>query len=175
MTDLSPARKQIQAEEVKPNAAVSESLMTRLGQGINFINTRHVYQHSFHLNYEYNTEEVPSLGIDGYMTYPFPFRIIEVQVMSGSENGGAGFTELDLKWAADGDATYESIFTTTPKFTNAVQPNDTIRTGQTKTGWTAPVVTKTDFAAFDKIKLDLLNQLDGDVNGVFLKIFVIPI
>lgn len=175
MADITEERKNIQVEETKPQAALSESLMTRLGAAINFVNKRQLTQHDFNLLGCYNIVEVPNNGIDGFITYPFAFEIYDIQVMSGDDNGTSGTTELDLKWAADGSTSFASIFSTTPKFTSAAAAFSSIRPGQTVTGWTAPVLSKTTFAAYDKIRLDLLQAVAGDPQHCYVKLFIRPI
>jgi hypothetical protein len=173
--DILEERKLIQVEETKPQAAISESLMTRVGAGINFINKRHLYQHDWHLNGKYNIITPPNFGLDGFITYPFPFQLMDVQVFAGENVGISGFTELDVQWTPDNVApAYQSIFDITPKFDSTVNPFETIRIGQTKSGWTAPVLNKTLFDAYDILKLDLLNAVDGEPNGVFVKLFILP-
>jgi len=173
--DIFEERKLIQVEETKPQAAISESLMTRVGAGINFINKRHLYQHDWHLNGQYNIVATPNFGLDGFITYPFPFQIIDVQVFTGENVGTGGITEIDIQWTPDDIApAYQSIFDITPKFDSTVNTFESIRLGQTKSGWTTHTLNKTLFDAYDILKLDLLSAVDGMPNGVFVKLFIRP-
>lgn len=173
--DIVARRQMIQQEETKPQAAVTESVMSRVGAGINFINTRHIYQHDWHLNQQYNIVPTPNNFLDGVISYPFPFEILFVQMIAGADVGTGGITELDVKWKPEIGGTFQSIFSTTPKFNNTVTPGDSIRNGQSATGWTAPVLDKTIFAAWDVLRLDLLQAVTGQPNSVFLKLWIRPI
>lgn len=171
--DITPERIQIQQEETATQAAVSEATMSRVGAGINFVNTRHYYNHDFNLNGKYN-QVVPQNGIDGFFTYPFPFEILTVALKTGDNTGSGGVSEFDLKWVPNSGGTYQSIFTTTPKYTNAAAPHTVIAVGGTQTGMTAPVLSKTLFNAFDIIRLDTLQHVTGNVDSAFVKIFARP-
>ena len=174
MADITAERKMIQQEETAPQAAVTESVMSRVGGGINFINTRHYYVKEFCVNSYYNAF-VPNLSIDGSFTYPWAFEIVEIVVKVGDIVGVSGLSEIDLKWKPETTGTYASIFTTTPKWDATVAPDSSVRLGVVRTGWTAPVLLKTQFAAYDSIKLDLLQALVGEVDSFFVTIFTRPI
>lgn len=174
MSDIPSERKMIQIEETKPQAAVTESVMSRVGAGINFINKAHFYVKEFCLNGKYNIT-VPNLSVDGAFTYPFAFEIVEIVVKAGSVIGSSGTTEVDLKWKQEVGGSYVSIFSTTPKWTPSAAADSSVRIGVTRTGWTAPVLSKTQFAAYDLIKLDLLQAITGDVNTFSLTIYTRPI
>ena len=174
MTDLSPARKQIQVEETKDQAAASQATMSRVGQGINFINTRHSYQHDWHLNGPYNIIPAPQFGIDGLITYAFNFELLDFMLIVGSLNGTSGTTEIDIKWRPENGVTWTSIFSVTPKFTWEALPFDTIRTGQVVANMTAPVLDKTIFDAYDQLRLDVIQEVDGSIEGLFAKAFMRP-
>jgi len=173
MTDISPERKMIQQEETKPQAAVTESVMSRVGAGINFINVRHLYIKEFCLNGKYNIIN-PNLSLDGFLTYPFAFEIIDVVVKIGELNGSGGTTELDLKWKPFSSGTYQSIFSTTPKWTSAAVPDSAVKLGTSVTGFTTPVLSKTTFDAYDLIKLDQLQAQTGDVFSYYVTLFIRP-
>lgn len=172
--DITPSRKMIQQEETATQAAVSESTMSRVGAGINFINTRHYYNHDFNLNGFYAIVPVQN-GIDGFLTYPFAFEILDVVLKTGDNPGLTGTTEVDLKWAPINSNVYQSIFSTTPKYTPAAGAHMTWKTGSTVVGTTAPVLNKTTFAAFDIIRLDLLQKIDNTVDSLYVKVFIRPI
>lgn len=175
MADLISTRYMIQQEETRAQAAVSESTMSRVGSSVNFINTKHIYQHDWNLNGRYNIVTPPNLALDSYITYPFPYEILEFMVFSGDAMGSSGITELDVKWKPELSGTYQSIFSTTPKLTSAAGAFESIRQGQTRTGWTAPVLSKTQFDAYDILRLDLLQAQAGNPNGVFAKVWIRPI
>ncbi len=176
MTAVNPVRNNMQAEECAPQGAVSESVMVRMAQSVMFANLRHVYQHDFNMNGSYNGFVTPVFLGDGFMTYPFPFEILDVMIMTGDANGSGGTTEFDVKWRPETGGTFVSIFSTTPKFTNAAP---TLRTGRVGgsavTGITNPVLDKTTFDAYDVLIVQALQACTGTVNGAFLKVFIRPI
>lgn len=171
--DITPERKMIQQEETKPQAAVTESVMSRVGAGINFINTRHYYLKEYCVNGKYNII-LPNLSIDGFFTYPWPFEITDVIVKLGSATGVSGLSEIDLKWKPEIGGVWQSIFSTTPKWNSSAPADSSVRLGVSRTGWTTPVLSKTQFDPYDQIKLDILQGLDGDVNSFFVSIFTRP-
>jgi hypothetical protein len=174
MADIIAERKMIQQEETKPQAAVTESVMSRVGGGINFINTRHYYVKEYCLNGKYNLF-LPNYSVDGFFTYPWNFELTDIIVKLGDATGSSGLSELDIKWKPETSGTWQSIFSTTPKWTSAAPVDSSVRIGVTRTGWTAPVLSKTQFDAYDLLRLDVLQGLVGNVNSVFLNIFSRPI
>lgn len=174
MADIVPQRRQIQQEETRPQAAVSESVLSRVGGGINFINTRHYYVKEYCLNGAYNLI-VPNLSVDGFFTYPWNFEIVDIVVKLGELVGTSGLSELDLKWKPETSGVFTSIFATTPKWNELALPDSSVRLGVSRTGFTTPVLDKTTFNAYDLIKLDVLQGIVGPANGAFITIFTRPI
>ena len=172
--DLSDRKFLIQQEETKFQAAVSESVMSRVGSMNNFLANRENSQHDFNLNGKFNIIATPYQFGDGYITYPWPWEIVDVFLFTGELVGTSGTSEIDVKWIAEGGVSYASIFSTTPKFTSSASPNRWVRIGQVVTGFTAPVLSKSTFDAYDTLRLDVLQTTVGDVNGLFVKIFVRP-
>lgn len=174
MADIVSERKMIQQEETKPQAAVTESVLSRVGSGINFINTRHYYIKEYCVNGRYNII-MPNLSIDGFFSYPWAFEITDLIVKLGESTGVSGISEIDLKWKPETSGTWQSIFSTTPQWSAAAPADSSVRLGVSRTGWTTPVLSKTQFDPYDLIKLDLLQGLTGDVNSFFATIFTRPI
>lgn len=174
MADITAERKMIQQEETKPQAAVTESVLSRVGGGINFINTRHYYIKEYNVCSYYNAF-VPNYSLDGGFTYPWAFEIVDIIVRVGDVIGTSGLTEIDLKWKPETTGSYQSIFTTTPKWDNTAVADSFVRLGVSRTGFTTPVLDKTQFDAWDSIKLDLLQALTGEVDSFFVTIFTRPI
>jgi len=174
MSDIADRKYLIQQEETKFQAAVSESVMSRVGAVNNFIVNRENSQHDFNLNGAYNIFAPPFYFGDGYITYPWPFEIVDVLLFTGETIGTSGTTEVDLKWKPEIGGTYQSIFSTTPKFDTTAAINDFTRQGKVSTGFIAPVLSKSQFDAFDVLKLDVLQTISGPVNGLFVKVFVRP-
>lgn len=174
MADLVEERKNIQVEETRFKAALAQSLFSRLGAAVNFINKRHYYQHDWNLNGPYNAVPAPQLAVDGYITYNFPFKIEDVQMFTGAVNGSSGITEFDIKWRPENSGSWVSIFSTTPKFNSSAATFTSVRVGQTVTNFTAPVLSKTDFDAYDQLRLDVIQQVGGLPEGAFLKLWMRP-
>lgn len=176
MTAIPASRQIIQQEETRSQAAVSESTMTRMGAMNNFLALKECTAHDFNLNGAYNIVNTPNLAIDGPITYPFNFEIVAAIIYAGNGMGSSGTTEIDVKWKPETGGSFASIFSTTPKFDSTATPFDSARNGATPpTGFTAPVLAKTTFNAFDILHLDLLQAQLGPVNGVYLKLFIRPI
>lgn len=175
MTDIAPERKIIQQEETRAQAATSESVFQRVGAGINFINTRQFDQKDFILNGPYNIIPSPQLGVDGPITYPWNFEIVDVLVYVGDVVGSGGITEFDIKWKPEIGGTFQSIFSTTPKIAPAAAPFDFTRIGKVATGLTAPVLSKSTFAPYDTLRLDIVQAMTGTVNSSFVKVFMRPV
>lgn len=173
MADIVAEKKMIQQEETKPQAAVTESVMSRVGAGINFINTKHLYVKEYCVNGKYNIVN-PNLFLDGFFTYPFNFEIVDIVVVIGEATGSSGLSEIDLKWKPFSSGTYQSIFTTTPKWDATAVAGTGTKIGAPTTGFTAPVLSKTLFDAYDLIKLDQLQALVGNVNSYFITIYTKP-
>lgn len=175
MTDISDRKYIIQQEETKFDAAVSESVYTRVGAVTNFLANREVTQADFNLNGKYNIVPTPHIAADGFITYPFDFEIISVMFFTGDEVGSSGTTEVDLTWRPETGGAFQSIFSTTPKITGSAAALRYVRNGgPSVSGMVNPVLSKTTFNAYDYIKLDVLQTRSGSVEGLFVKIFVRP-
>ena len=87
MTDIPDRRQLIQEEEVEFDAAVSESVGFRLGALNNFIANRILTQHDWNLNGPYNIVASPQLGVDGFITFPWPYEIVYCILKAGSAVG----------------------------------------------------------------------------------------
>lgn len=174
MTDIPGVRTVIQAEEVAFNASVSEATAYRMGQQMNHITFYQNLHKDYNLNGEYSSSVLPNLGMDGLVWFPWPWEIVTVGICSGIVGTG-GITELDLKWKPQQAGSYASIFSTTPKFTNAANNFDLCRNGQSFTGFVAPVLSKTTFAANDLVRMDLLQVQSGTPSGAYLRFFFRPL
>jgi len=174
MSDIAAERKMIQEGETKPQAAVTESVMFRVGGSINFINTKHYYIKEYCINGRYN-KIVPNLSVDGFFTYPWHFEILDIVLKLGDLVGSGGLSEIDLKWKPEVGGSWQSIFSTTPKWDDTAPADSPVRLGVTRTGFTTPVLAKTQFDPYDQIKLDILQGIGGVANSFFLTAFTRPI
>jgi hypothetical protein len=172
--DITPLKKMIQVEETQYAAAVSSSVAQRIGSSINFINSYQLDTIDFKVNGPYNLGPLPNLQFDGIVTFPFAFEIVNAFIYTGPTVASGGTTELDIKWKPYASGSYSSIFTTTPKFNSSAAASDGIHDGSTKTGFTAPVLSTTQFAAWDLLKLDILQAVTGTQAGCGIKLFWRP-
>ena len=163
MTAIIPERILIQQEETSFRAAGSESTLSRVGATTNFINQYQANMREFMINGPYFTQPTPNLGVDGIVKFPFNWELIDIYIYSGEVTSGSGLTELDIKWKPFNSGSYASIFSTTPKFNNTAAQFETCGLGQTKTGFTAPVLNKTLFDANDKLRIDFIQALSDGV------------
>ena len=159
MTQIAPQRILIQTEEVAANAATASSTFNRVGATANFINLYQANMREFMINGGYGAALIPFLGTEGIVKFPYPWELVDVYIYSGEVTSGSGTTILDLKWKPFSSGSYATIFSTTPKFTASAAAFETCGIGQTKTGFTAPILSKTTFAAHDQIRLDLLGAV----------------
>lgn len=173
--ELVGERKMIQVEETKDQAACSQSTFSRVGQGINFINLYQKNQHDWLLNGPYASTPAPDIGLDGIITFDHAFEITDLILIVGEINGSSGTTEIDIKWRPENTGAFVSIFSTTPKFTFAANPFDQIRKGQTVANMTAPIFSKSTFAAYDQLRMDIITKVAGPARGLSAKILLRPI
>lgn len=113
MSDVAGVRKMIQVEETAYASAVSSSVATRVGAGINFINLNQHTDRSWVLNGNYGITTGSQEGVDGALPV---FRDMEIIgfFMFNYVAGSAGTTEIDIiRHTASGAGT--TIFTVTPK------------------------------------------------------------
>lgn len=187
MTDIARLRRNVQIEEVAYKAAVSESTWNKIGGAINFINDRQTMVYEFGIFRGDSSNGTPTYN--GVLTTPYnnlgtnetflyAAQIIAVTLYHG-DAGSSGTSELDIKWQPVNSATaYASIFSTTPKVASTAASNvffDTLGNNTTPTGCTVPVLSKSTFAAGDKLRCDLISSMGGTPNGFLLKIFFRPI
>jgi len=117
----------------------------------------------FMLNGAYGSApSYPQLSQDGFHIFPEAGRITDV-ILFVETAGTGGTTELDVKIKTQAGATFDSIFTTTPKATSGAGSNKWIALGQTVAGMTAPVLTTSplNYTAFDAIKIDIITAQTG--------------
>lgn len=137
--------------------------MSRVGATANFINLYQANMREFMINGPYGTIATPNLGVDGIVKFPFNWELIDIYIYSGEITSGSGTTEIDIKWKPFASGSYASIFSTTPKFTSSAAVFETCGLGQTKTGFTAPVLSRTNFDANDQLRIDLMSAINTGV------------
>lgn len=174
MSDITAERKMIQNEETAPQAAVSESTMTRVGAAINFINTKQDKQFYFGAGGAFSNLSTPYTDLGAQEVFNVDSEITNLGVRFG-EAGSAGTTEFDIKWRpADDSAAWASIFSTTPKVANTAPNNsvfDANAVSPLPSGCTAPVLSKTVFDAGDKLRCDLITTATGARDNIMIITF----
>lgn len=186
MADVTRLRRNVQTEEVSYGAAVSETTWNKIGGSINFINDRQTMTFEFGLlkiqansgSPSYNSLTTPFTDFGTSETFPYAAEIIAVTCYHGAAGSG-GTSEIDIKWqAVNSGAAFATIFTTTPKVTSSAAAErywDSLGNNTTPTGCTAPVLSKTTFAAGDKLRCDIASIMTGNPNGFLIRIFFRPI
>lgn len=193
MADLTPARRNVQLEEVQYKAAVSEATFQKLGASVNFINY-YQYKH-FEFGFikaisnsgspTYNTF-TPPLVISDNEEFPTNAQIVAITLQHNT-SGSGGTSELDIEWSTQNSGTWASIFSTTPKATSAAPAdsqwdlvyNDATATfasvSTTPAGCTVPVFSKTTFAAGNRLRCRAVTNQTGTPNGFTMRIYWRPI
>lgn len=174
MADVLEERKMIQNEETRNPAVAGESVMQRIAAAINFINKRQHMEKQFFANGSYGIMAAyPQIAVDGLVFFEFDAEIINVWAFN-VVGGNSGTTELDIKITKDGGSSFDSIFTTTPKFTSSASNFsyvDAIGKQSAGSGVTAPVldVDMVNVNAGDAIRLDIIQaMLDAQNCGIII-------
>lgn len=184
MSDLARLRQNIQLEETRYGAGVSEYTLQKVGGAINFINDRQVMQFHFgiaiatvNLNTPtYSFLSTPFTNFGGPETFPYDSEIVGVSVYHKTP-GSSGTSEIDIEWAAANSGTFASIFSTTPKVASTAGGEDyfdTFANSTTPTGCTLPVLSKTNFDAGDKLRCTIESVMAGNPNGFLVTIYFKP-
>ena len=163
MSDITPSRTNIQVAEVQYSSAISEATFTRIGAGINFINAYQNKQFFFGAGGAFSSLTVPFTDIGTQEVFERASEIVNVFIRFGVA-GSASTSEFDLEWAADNSGTWASIFSTTPKVLNTATDNgvfDANGVSTTPSGCTQPVLSKSTFAAGDKLRCNIVTAATG--------------
>lgn len=183
MAEITPARYNIQQEEVQYSAAVSEATFTKFGGSINHINT---YQNNIAVfgflkaispngTPTYNQGFSVPLIISGIDPFVDACEIYKV-ALAHDTVGSGGTSEIDIEWSAHGSGTWATIFSTTPKVASTASSNTSWVTGlSAPTGVTAPVLSKTTFAAGDRLRCKIVTMMTGSPNGFWVRFHYRPL
>ena len=167
MTMVAPERILLQQEETKFRAAVAESLMSRVAATTNHINLYQANLKEWTVNGPYGNGVYPFYGADAILRFPFAWEIVDLYIFAGETVDGSGVTELDIKWKPFSGGSYQSIFSTTPKFDTFAVEFDTCGIGQVNGGFYTPVLSKTQFDPYDQLRLDILQAItNGEGCGI---------
>lgn len=176
MTDITDARTIIQEEETRFRAPVSESMFTRVGGAINFINNRQYDSHPWHLNGPY-AQFGTAPGPDGVFPVLVDIELFGYIMYSGT-TGVSGITILDIHRLSGGGTDNGSIFSTRPQISTAaangsysfINVIDSIDLAL-PTGHTKAVFSSTQFNAGDALRLDIDSAMSGAQNINFQLLF----
>ena len=185
MADVSDIRTNIQVEEVKYKAAISEAVGQKIAGAINFINNKQ-YKH-FEFGFlkaispngtpTYNTFTPSNTVVSDFEVFPANSEIVGI-IFEHATSGSSGTTELDIEWATENSGTWASIFSTTPKVASTAPSDaqfDTLAIATTPTGCTVAVISKTNFDAGDRLRCKAISLQAGTPNGFTMRIFYRPI
>lgn len=160
MSNLTEARSDIELEDVKFRASISEAVGNKMGASINFINRKQYDKHSWNLNGPYSLG-VGSTGTDGVYTFLFDAEIVGFSYFNGT-TGTSGTTTIDITYLDVAQVDQGSIFSTLPSVTTTAANNtfttyDVLNstTLSNPTGHTLAVMSTTSFNAGDTLRLDL--------------------
>lgn len=174
MADVTSLRRNIQTAEVAYKAAVSESTWNKIGGAINFINNYINKQYELGCAGPYSTLTVPYTDIGTQEVFERASQITQIFITYG-ESGSSGTSEFDIQWAADNSGTWASIFSTTPKVLNTAT-NDNVFDMSTvctlPSGCTRPVLSKTTFAAGDKLRCNIVSSTVGGADFIMTVKFI---
>jgi hypothetical protein len=165
MADYPESRQLIQTEETRYRSSVSEWFLQKLAATHNFISKRQHDKRDLFANGRYNImSSYPQLGVDGLIIFEYDVEIINLYIWNGIA-GSSGTTEIDIKWKPQSSGAYQTMFSTTPKITSTAANYSICGVGDTITGFTAPVLLKTEFDAKDVLRMDILGCMSGNVEG----------
>lgn len=173
MVDVVPARSNIQQEETRFRASVSESMFTRVAGSINLINDQQYDTHSWHLNGQIGLFPVAP-GPDGIFSFLFDVEVTGFTYRIGDTTGASSSIIVDLHRLTGGDTDAGSIFSTLPEISSAAA-SDTYTTYReidatalsNPTGHTLAVLSTVNLNAGDALRLDLDQRGTGFQNFQF--------
>jgi len=174
MTDITPARDNIQIEEADFKSPFSEAYNFKVGGAVNFINDKQYDQRSFQLNGSYALG-VGQLGADQIIPLLFNCEIVGFSYWNGS-TGVSGSSIFDIHRLTGGDTDAGSIFSTLPEFDSTAADNTYTVYDQANSatvtlpvGHTLAVLSTTEFNAGDALRLDIDAAMPGASNaGVYI-------
>jgi len=159
MAKVTPARIDLQQEELSYRAAISEGTFTRMGSSVNFINERQAQPLTFFLNGPYQ-KAAGQTGLEGLYVFHFDVEIVAVAV-GNIVAGSGGTTTLDVHRLTSSGTDAGSIFSVKPSITTAA-PNNAYAisnlidaTSQASAGITLPTLSTTEFDKFDALRVDV--------------------
>lgn len=185
MAEITAARNNIHVEETQYKAAISEAVGFKIGGAINFINNKQYKHFEFGFikvvsstgNPTYNTFTPSNTVISNFEAFPDASEIVGI-TLEHSTSGSSGTSTLIIEWSAQNSGTWAPIFSTNASVTSAAPSNaqfNTFGNATTPTGCTVPVLSKTTFAAGDRLRCVCTAVQGGTPNGFMMNIFYRPI
>lgn len=175
MTDLADAKSLIQEEETDFRSAVSEALLSKTGQAINFINNRQLFYKEWNMNGDYRIG-AGTKGFDGIFPILHNFEIVSMSI-SNIEAGSSGSTRLDVHLLRGSGVDMGTIFTIKPEI-DSTAPDDayglvqflpTVSVIVAGTGVTTPTLGVTnEFLAGDAFRVDVETVMTSAQNLNFM-------
>ena len=162
-TKLTPTRHDFFQEEVDYRSALSEALLTKLGEGQQFITEKQLLHHEF----KYLGPFRPIAGGEDGTLFPiFDYEIVGMSFRV-RDAGSSGTTEIDIHKLSTIGLDTGSIMTTTakvghassdgsPNFTNLLVPS-----GLASAGNTLPVFNTTQFSVGEQLRIDVVSNATG--------------
>ena len=118
MADITMAKANIDQNEVKYGAAMSEATFTKIGGSINHINGTQFKAHSWNLNGNLASSTTTEI-LDGLFVFPYDAQLVALTMsMSVIPTGDAA--TVDIFRVTSSGSTATSIFSTRPSFTSSV-------------------------------------------------------
>ena len=173
-TKLTGTRQDIYQEEVDYRSALSENLMTKMGQGINFINDNQLQTFNFRFLGPFGSG--PAGGEDGVLVFPFNVEIVgysghlRLAPVTGGTILGIDFHKLNSSGVDQGTILENNITISTSASNNAMfYKNSLTSTESVTTGiggggggsTDLPNITSTTLSAGEGLRIDLVGVSSG--------------
>jgi hypothetical protein len=157
MSDITARRINLQIEEMRYRASVSEATMTRVGSAVNFINTKQYDSRGFFLNGPYGQNISTTGPLDGAWGVLFDCEIIGVMAFN-IVDGSSGQTIFDVRRFTATNTGNTSIFSQKPVINSTALGNayvfvDTLNNIvlENPAGTTVPILSTTQLNAGDML------------------------
>jgi len=169
MAEITDSRQNIQEEDVKFRASVSEAVGNKLGGSLNFVNNRQFDQHCYNLNGDFSVVQASEVG-DGVFICQEDMEIVGYALYIGTNGSTGSNITVDLHYISSDGTDNGTVFSTKPAIaTTAADGSFThsnIRASDSEvpTGHTEGVFSKTNYDRHDGIRLDLDSSTGGASN-----------
>lgn len=162
-TKLTPTRHDFYQEEVDYRSALSEALLTKLGEGQQFITEKQLLHHEF----KYLGPFRPIAGGEDGTLFPiFDYEIVGMSFRV-RDAGSSGTTEIDIHKISTIGLDTGSILSTTAQITHASSDgapnykNLLVPSALASAGTTLPVFSSTEFSVGEQLRIDVVSNATG--------------